>query len=54
LEEAKGSLMILKQPADSKLDCWGSAPDSLPLMRQIKSRFDPEGILNPGRFLGHI
>jgi glycolate oxidase FAD binding subunit len=54
LEEAKGSLMILKQPANSKLDCWGTAPDSLPLMRQIKSRFDPEGILSPGRFLGHI
>ena len=54
LEEAKGSLMILKQPADSKLDCWGTAPDSLPLMRQIKNRFDPEGILSPGRFLGHI
>ena len=46
--------MVLKQPAESKLDCWGTLPDSLPLMRQIKSRFDPEGILNPGRFLGRI
>ena len=54
LEEAKGSLMVLKQPEGTKLDCWGTAPDSLPLMRQIKSRFDPEGILSPGRFLGHI
>ena len=33
LEEAGGSLMILKQPAESKLDCWGTLPDSLPLMR---------------------
>ena len=47
-------MMVLKQPVDSKLDCWGTPPDSLPLMRQIKSRFDPEGILNPGRFLGRI
>jgi glycolate oxidase FAD binding subunit len=54
LEQAKGSLMILKQPAGEKLDCWGTLPDSLPLMRQIKSSFDPEGILSPGRFLGHI
>lgn len=54
LEEASGSLMVLKQPADAKLDCWGTPPDSLPLMREIKRRFDPEGILNPGRFLGHI
>jgi glycolate oxidase FAD binding subunit len=54
MEQASGSLMVLKQPAESKLDCWGTLPDSLPLMRQIKSRFDPEGILNPGRFLGRI
>jgi glycolate oxidase FAD binding subunit len=54
MEQVGGSLTILKQPAESKLDCWGTLPDSLPLMRQIKSRFDPEGILNPGRFLGRI
>ena len=54
VEKAGGSMMVLKQPVDSKLDCWGTPPDSLPLMRQIKSRFDPAGILNPGRFLGRI
>jgi glycolate oxidase FAD binding subunit len=54
MEQAGGSMMVLKRPVDSKLDCWGTLPDSLPLMRQIKSRFDPEGILNPGRFLGRI
>ncbi len=54
LEEARGSLMVLKQPAEAKVDCWGTPPDSLPLMREIKRRFDPEGILNPGRFLGRI
>jgi glycolate oxidase FAD binding subunit len=54
LEEASGSLMVLKQPAETKLDCWGTLPDSLPLMREIKRQFDPERILNPGRFLGRI
>jgi glycolate oxidase FAD binding subunit len=54
LEAASGSLMILKQPAESKLDSWGTLPDSLPLMREIKRRFDPEGVLNPSRFLGRI
>jgi glycolate oxidase FAD binding subunit len=54
LEAASGSLMILKQPAESKLDSWGTLPDSLPLMQEIKRRFDPEGVLNPGRFLGRI
>jgi glycolate oxidase FAD binding subunit len=54
LEGASGSLMVLKQPAEMKVDCWGALPDSLPLMREIKGRFDPVGILNPGRFLGRI
>jgi glycolate oxidase FAD binding subunit len=54
LEGAGGSLMVLKQPAESELDCWGTLPDSLPLMREIKRRFDPDRILNPGRFLGGI
>ena len=54
LEEAGGSLMVLKQPVETRLDCWGTLPDSLPLMREIKRRFDPDSILNPGRFLGRI
>jgi glycolate oxidase FAD binding subunit len=54
VEQARGFLTILKQPAEATLDCWGTPPDTLPLMREIKRRFDPERILNPGRFLGHI
>jgi glycolate oxidase FAD binding subunit len=53
LEEAHGTLMVLSQPG-SALDCWGTLPDSFPLMREIKRQFDPDGVLNPGRFLGHI
>jgi glycolate oxidase FAD binding subunit len=37
-----------------KLDHWKANPDSLPLMREIKHQFDPNRILNPGRFLGGI
>lgn len=33
---------------------WKATPDSLPLMREIKRQFDPNRILNPGRFLGGI
>jgi glycolate oxidase FAD binding subunit len=54
LEAGGGSLMILQQPAQSKLDCWGMLPDSFSLMKEIKGRFDPERVLNPGRFLGGI
>ena len=35
-------------------DAWGSPGDALALMRSIKQQFDPEGTLNPGRFVGGI
>jgi glycolate oxidase FAD binding subunit len=36
------------------IDVWGPAPPTLSLMREIKRQFDPEGLLNPGRFVGGI
>jgi glycolate oxidase FAD binding subunit len=56
VEAAGGSLTLLEQagPLGTGLDRWGTLPDSLPLMRTLKRRFDPNGILNPGRFLGGI
>jgi glycolate oxidase FAD binding subunit len=56
LESGGGSLAILHCPAEMKLeiDAWGSAGDTLPLMRSIKHQFDPAGVLNPGRFLDGI
>ncbi|MEE3166275.1 MAG: FAD-linked oxidase C-terminal domain-containing protein, partial [Chloroflexota bacterium] len=41
-------------PVKRQIDIWGDSPDSLAVMRGIKDRFDPSGILNPGRFLGGI
>ncbi len=32
----------------------GADRGTLPLMREIKRRFDPNRILNPGRFVGNI
>jgi glycolate oxidase FAD binding subunit len=51
-----GSAVVERCPLSVKrqIDVWGDAPDSLPVMRSIKDRFDPNGILNPGRFLGGI
>jgi glycolate oxidase FAD binding subunit len=54
MEEGGGSLMVLKQTAEMGMDCWGTLPDSVTLMREVKRQFDPEKILNPGRFLGKI
>jgi glycolate oxidase FAD binding subunit len=58
-ESAGGSLTVLRPPDGvppdpPALDPWGTPPDTLVLMREIKHRFDPNGILNAGRFLGGI
>jgi glycolate oxidase FAD binding subunit len=54
LEAGNGSLTLLDSPVETGLDRWGKLPDTLPLMRAVKQHFDPNGILNPGRFLGNI
>jgi glycolate oxidase FAD binding subunit len=36
------------------LDVWGPAGDAQPVMVRLKQRFDPDGTLSPGRFLGGI
>ncbi len=53
---AEGSVVVLQAPLDIKdgIDVWGPIGDALPLMRRVKERFDPAGILNPGRFVGGI
>lgn len=51
-----GSVVVLRTPAALKgtIDVWGAERDSVPLMREIKRKFDPNRILNPGRFVGGI
>ena len=55
LETEGGTVTVLRQPAGPEpLEAWGDGGDALPLMREIKRRFDPNGTLNPGRFVGGI
>jgi len=51
-----GTIVALGCPLAVKrgLDVWGPASDAQPLMVRIKQRFDPDGTLSPGRFLGGI
>ncbi len=46
-----GSAVLLSAPADLKaqLGPWSPIGDAAPIMRAVKSRFDPRGTLNPGR-----
>ena len=54
LEATRGSLVILHQPIPIDASLSSTPLDTLPLMRELKHRFDPNRILNPGRFVGGI
>jgi glycolate oxidase FAD binding subunit len=54
-EVRKGTVVVLDGQPEllRQIDVWGPIP-ALDVMRRIKARFDPNGILNPGRFVGGI
>src|SRR5882762_9609892 len=50
-----GSLVVLHRPDKMPgFDAWGTAGDTLPLMKAVKQQLDPKNTLNPGRFVGGI
>jgi glycolate oxidase FAD binding subunit len=51
-----GALVLERAPPAllSGIDAWGPVGSALAVMRELKQRFDPEGRLSPGRFVGGI
>jgi glycolate oxidase FAD binding subunit len=52
-----GTVVVERAPGALRevIDPWGPvAPDAFALMRAVKRQFDPDGILNPGRFVGGL
>lgn len=41
-------------PVKGHIDVWGEQPSGMNIMRRIKQQFDPENVLNPGRFIGGL
>jgi len=52
----EGYAVFERLPTELKagLDVWGPARDDLILMQALKARFDPQEIMNPGRFIGRL
>jgi glycolate oxidase FAD binding subunit len=46
-DDAGGTL-----PVD--IDRWGGSPPAIEVMRAVKREFDPDRLLNPGKFVGGI
>lgn len=55
-EEAGGTLFVECASAAVKqeVDAWGDVGAASNLMRSVKAKFDPDSILNPGRFAAGI
>jgi glycolate oxidase FAD binding subunit len=55
-QQRGGSLIIERAPDEIRtmLDVWGEAGMNARLMREVKAKFDPLSLLNPGRFVAGI
>ena len=56
LEGAEGSLVLHAAPPPIRalVEPWGTPPSAFAVMQRLKDRFDPEGRLCPGRFVGGL
>ena len=56
LNQSEGYLSVLEAPLTLKkaVEVWGYSGNALAAMRKLKERFDPQGGLNPGRFVGGL
>jgi glycolate oxidase FAD binding subunit len=52
----EGNLVIESCPRETKekVSIWGQQRNDQVIMRRLKEKMDPQGVLNPGRFVGGI
>ncbi len=53
IQASGGFLSVLEAPVALKqqLDVWGYIGNALPIMQQLKQKFDPQNLLSPHRFI---
>ena len=56
VQRAGGTAVVTHAPIDVKetLDVWGETTSAIDTMRNLKRQYDPDRLLNPGRFIGGI
>ena len=56
LSRTDGSFVVQKVPPPWKgaLKMWGDPGPAFPVMKRLKEKIDPLGIINPGRFVGGL
>ena len=54
--EAGGNIIVEQCPTriKHKISVWDEVGDSIDIMRRMKQQYDPNRVLNPGRFVGGI
>ena len=52
----EGNLVVESCPREikEKISVWGQQRSDQVVMRRLKEKMDPQGVLNPGRFVGGI
>lgn len=55
-QEYGGAMVLLRAPLELKshVDVWGEVGPTAVLMHALKEKFDPQNLLNPGRFVAGI
>jgi len=51
-----GNLVVCAAPVEAKqrMDVWGRSGGDVEVMRVLKAKIDPKGVMNPGRFVGGL
>ncbi|HTV91769.1 MAG TPA: FAD-binding oxidoreductase [Verrucomicrobiae bacterium] len=53
-DEPRAVVVAGNHPRRAHLNVWGEPPEGIERMRELKARFDPANILNPGRFVAGL
>ena len=56
VQRVGGTAVVTHAPIHVKesLDVWGEPTSAIDTMRNLKRQYDPDRLLNPGRFMGGI